>query len=79
MRYFFHTLENGKGIQDEDGFEFANDDAAKTEAAQFLANIAADVIPDDGDRSFAVEVTDESGAVIAAIGFDLHEGLNAGA
>lgn len=78
MRYFFHTIENGRRTFDVEGVELPDDDTARWQAAQFLSEVAADSIPHDGGRRFGVEVRTESGSVLTAIGFTLDEGPEVG-
>lgn len=73
MRYFFHVLDNGDRIPDEIGVLLADDAAARTEAARFLADLAREMIPEDGGRSCDVEIVDEAGRRVAAIGFLLRD------
>lgn len=77
MRYFFHTYDNGKISPDADGFEFADDTAARYEASRFLSEMAAELIPQDADQRYAVEVIDENGRAITTVGFTIQDGPEA--
>lgn len=77
MRYFFHVLDDGDRIPDEVGVLLVDDDAARGEAARFLAELAREMIPEDGGRSCDVEVVDEAGKKVATIGFSLRDDLGA--
>lgn len=66
-RYFFHTANHGRE-RDEQGFELADDDAARIEAIRFAGSMMADqpkVLWDGKD--FRVEVTNEPGDLLFTI------------
>ena len=61
-RYFFDVHDDERIQSDDDGQEFASDEAACLEARRLLPDIARDELVKDGDkRTYAVLVTDESG------------------
>lgn len=74
MRYFFHVLDNGARSPDEVGVLLADDATARVEAARFLADLAREMIQQESGRTCDVEIVDERGRKVAAIGFSLHEG-----
>ena len=65
--YFFDTRDNDDFIEDDVGFEFADIEAVKIEAARALADLARDVIPGSLKRKLAVEVRDQIGPVLRAL------------
>jgi alkylation response protein AidB-like acyl-CoA dehydrogenase len=73
MRYYFHTVENGARVADDDGVDLADDAEAKVQATQFLAEIASDAILTVGGLRFCVEVLGEDGALVTAMGFTLEK------
>ena len=77
MRYFFHTYDNGRISPDADGFEFPDDKSAMDEASRFLAEMASELVPQDGGRRYGLEVIDETGRAISAIGFAVRDGREA--
>jgi hypothetical protein len=56
--YFFDTRDNGTFIEDDVGIECADVEAAKTQAALSLAELARDVLPGSIKRVLSVEVRD---------------------
>ena len=64
MRFFFDTRDDENLIEDEEGIELPDLQAAKFMAAESLAEIARDVIPGATRRILAVEVRDEAGPVM---------------
>lgn len=74
MRYYFHIIDNDERKPDEVGLPLASDDAARAEAARFLADLAREMISEEGRRRCDVEVVDEDGRQVTAIGFWLREG-----
>lgn len=78
MRYFFHVVDNGHRSRDEVGVPLSDDAAAKAEATRFLVDLAREMIPEDGGRRCGVEVVDEHGRMVTAIGFSLDEGPGVG-
>jgi hypothetical protein len=73
VRYFFHTIENGIRTSDDDGVELPNDDTAKAQAAQFLTEMAADLIAGRGHK-FGIEVKNESGTLVMELGLTVDDG-----
>lgn len=74
MRYFFHVLDNGARSPDEVGVLLADDASARIEAARFLADLAREMIQQESGRTCDVEIVDERGRKVAAIGFSLRDG-----
>lgn len=66
-RYFFHTSDGVRHIDDE-GIELADDAAARREAVRYGGNLLGDD-PDMlvADRGLRVEVTDREGRVRFAV------------
>jgi hypothetical protein len=56
MLYFFDTRDNGTFIKDDVGIELADLEAAKTQAALSLTDLARDVLPGSIERVLSVEV-----------------------
>jgi hypothetical protein len=56
MLYFFDTRDNGTFIKDDVGIELADLEAAKTQAALSLTDLARDVLPGSIQRMLSVEV-----------------------
>jgi hypothetical protein len=66
-RYFFDTRDESYFLSDDEGCDFPDLGAVKTEAARALAELARDVIPGHLQRRLAVEVRDEYGPVMVAV------------
>jgi hypothetical protein len=56
MLYFFDTRDNGTFIEDVIGIDLADLEAAKTQAALSLTELARDVLPGSIKRVLSVEV-----------------------
>ena len=56
MLYFFDTRDNGTFIEDDIGIDLADLEAAKTQAALSLTELARDVLPGSIKRVLSVEV-----------------------
>ncbi len=54
--YFFDTRDGADFIEDDEGFELPDIEAAKVQAATSLAELARDVLPGSVRRELAVEV-----------------------
>ena len=68
-RYFFHLKQATDTVDDLDGRGFADLDAAKAAAIVDLrAVICAQVTQGQLDRSSRIDITDEHGQCLAAIG-----------
>lgn len=65
--YFFDTRDDDKFIEDDEGVELADLEAAKALAAVSLAELARDVLPSSAKRELAVEVRDERHPVLKAL------------
>ena len=63
-RYFFDTDDGDQRSEDEQGLEFADDEAARREAIAALPEMARDKLPNGDHRDFSVRVRDEAGNVI---------------
>lgn len=62
VRYFFDVRDGNTVTRDDFGVELLNSDAAHTEAAIALTEMARDYIPSDGPhRILAIHVRDASG------------------
>jgi hypothetical protein len=68
-RYFFHILNEGLDpVDDDEGAEFEDYEAAKHEAVESIRDLAADAIK--GGRKangLAIEITDDAGKVLEKI------------
>lgn len=69
-RYYFNVREDDHLSLDDEGFEYASDERARSEALRSLAELAKDAISKcDGVRhSMSVEVQDDQGPVLE-VGF----------
>jgi hypothetical protein len=65
--YFFDTRDDDVFIEDVDGVELPDLEAAKAQAAASLAELAKDVLPGADRRDLAVEVRDDRGPVLGAL------------
>ncbi len=66
-RYYFDSRDNGHFLADDTGFEFADLEDVKVQAAKALAELARDVIPGSLKRELSVEVRDERGPVLTVL------------
>lgn len=66
-RYFFDTRDNADFIEDDVGLDLPDLEAAKTQAAVALAELARDVLPGSTLRTLIVEVRDERQPVLRAM------------
>ncbi len=64
--YYFDTRDNDRFIQDDDGVELADLDAARQIAAASLAELAVDVLPGSERRVLIVEVREGQEPVLEA-------------
>ena len=71
-RYFF-DVRDGSVTRDDVGLEFDSIDAARSEAARALAEMARDVLPGAYARELTIEVRDESNEPLlrAALRFEV--------
>ena len=60
-RYFFDVREGVRFVEDEDGVDFPDINAAEREAAIVAADIGRDLLPKGVARSVTVEVRNEHG------------------
>jgi hypothetical protein len=65
--YFFDTRDNDTFIEDDEGLDLPDTEAAKVAAATSLAELARDVLPGVAKRELAVEVRDDNGSVLKAL------------
>jgi hypothetical protein len=65
--YYFDTRDNDNFIEDDEGLDLPDIDAAKVAAATSLAELARDVLPGSLKRELAVEVRDNRGSVLKAL------------
>ena len=63
-RYFFDFVDNGQSVPDEEGYEVADMECARTEAVKTLGEIAKAEIAKDVCDDFQVAVRDEAGDVV---------------
>jgi hypothetical protein len=59
-RYYFDSRDNDTFIEDDEGLEFPDIEAARDQATTALANMARDVLPGSVRRELAIEVRDEA-------------------
>ena len=72
-RYHVHIHDGVFSTVDKDGHEFDNDAVARREAVKALCEIAADEVPQDGDRKdISVHVTDSGGRPLFSARIDFH-------
>jgi hypothetical protein len=70
-RFFFDIDDGQKVISDLDGAEFPSVKAARREAAQALAEMAKDLLPNDGtERKMSIRVRDHSGQQMLHVTLD---------
>lgn len=58
-RYYFDTRDDDLFIEDDEGLDLPDLDAARAQAAKGLAEMAIDVLPSSIQRDMAVEVRDQ--------------------
>ena len=63
--YFFHIRRNGDRIEDEEGIELPDLNAAHSEASSSVQDLLSSGIP--MDTSDAIEITDRDGQVLAYV------------
>ena len=59
--YYFDIADGDKSRHDDEGFEFRDLKAARTDALRTLGEIARDELPDGDERDFKVSIRDEHG------------------
>jgi hypothetical protein len=67
MRYYFHIAEDGRFIEDEDGQEFSDEQAARKEAIEACASIARDAFVKGTVRRVELDVRKESTQVLKIV------------
>jgi len=65
--YFFDTRDDDTFIEDDEGVELPDLEAAKAAASRSLAELAIDVLPGSVRRELAVEVRDETTLLLKTI------------
>ena len=63
-RYFIDTDDGDVRINDDQGFDLADAEAARREAMAVLPDMARDKLPDGDRRTFVATVRDEEGSVV---------------
>ena len=67
-RYFFHILDRGHRIPDEEGSDWPNLEAAKNEARASARDLAAQAIQrGESPSTICVEIHDPVGRILAAL------------
>jgi hypothetical protein len=74
MRYFFHTIDNGEYLPDEEGSVFDTDEDAREAASACVVEMAGDTILTDAGRRIGIQVVDEAGAAVVAVGVVIERG-----
>ena len=70
MPLFYFDYDDGQGsgaARDSVGTDLSDLDAAVLEASQAIAELAADILPGNRERSLAIAVRDERGATRARV------------
>jgi len=60
-RFYFDIREDGTSIEDEEGIDLADVNAAQKEAVKSVAEIGHAVLPETGLRSVSIDVRDRNG------------------
>jgi hypothetical protein len=63
-RYFFDTDDGDTFVEDDEGQELPNAEAAREAALAALPGMARDKMPDGDHRTFCATVRDDAGTVI---------------
>jgi hypothetical protein len=64
--YFFDTRDDDTFLQDDEGVDLPDVEAALRAASASLGELARDVLPGSARRELSVEVRDERGTVLHA-------------
>jgi hypothetical protein len=67
MRYYFHIAEDGRFIEDEDGQEFSDEQAARKEAIEACASIARDAFVKGTVRRVELDVRNDNAPVLKIV------------
>ena len=70
-RYFFDTDDGDVLVEDGEGIELPDAEAARTIGVAALPDMARDRLPDGDRRTFAVRVRDERGTVLYSASLDM--------
>lgn len=70
-RYFFDTDNGELLVQDDEGIELPDAEAARTIGVAALSDMARDRLPNGDRRTFTVRVRDEQGAVLYSASLDM--------
>jgi hypothetical protein len=62
--YYFDSRDNEKFLRDDDGLHFDTIERARDQAAIALAEMAREVLPGSCRRELAIEVRDDTAAVL---------------
>ncbi|ESR25282.1 DUF6894 family protein [Lutibaculum baratangense] len=65
-RYYFNIDDGRRLLRDEDGTEFATEEAMRADASRLLPEIARDEIRGEGTRELSLAVRDEAGRDVFA-------------
>ncbi|SDA33104.1 hypothetical protein SAMN02799622_05448 [Methylobacterium sp. UNC378MF] len=63
-RFFIDTDDGDTFVEDDEGLDLPDSEAAREIALRALPDIARDKMPDGDDRTFRASVRDETAAVI---------------
>jgi len=70
-RYFFDTDNGDLQVEDDEGIELPDAEAARAIGVAALPDMARDSLPDGDQRTFAVRVRDEHGTVVYSASLDM--------
>lgn len=70
-RYFFDTDNGDLLVQDDEGIELPDAEAARTIGIAALPDMLRDRLPDSDRRTFAVQVRDECGTILYSASLDM--------
>ena len=69
-RFYFHIIEGERRLEDEDGDELSNLDAAIEQAEQIIREILEEEEARVDVGSIRIEITEEAGEVLAEVDFE---------
>jgi len=64
LRFFFDTFDGESWVQDDEGIECADHEAARNAAHAALADLAKDEVPNSDERVMIVRVRDSDGLLL---------------
>ena len=66
-RYYFDYLDGPKSLQDDEGTELPDLEAARAEGLETLGLVAKDELPDGDHRDFRISIRQEDGPVLMVL------------